>query len=169
MAVDANSYGASTGVERRVGDIVTSRAFSSTTVPTLGQVELAIDDIAAEMNTMLQGVGYTTPVSTGEVFARRWLQALNEDGAAAAILATMPQVAITITPEDASNRMAYYQRRYEEGLQRIEEGKLRVGRAQGKLHGLTAGAATSSDGATKLPLFRRGMDDAPGTRELTES
>lgn len=168
MAVDAASYGATTGVERRVGDLLTARALTSSTIPSLSQVELIIDDVAADLNTALQAAGYSVPVSTGDPYAHRWLQAVNEDGAAAAVLATMPVTAIRVSMDDAGNRANYYYQRFQDGLKRIDEGKLRITRTQTRLHGVASGAATDSDGNTKLPIFTRGMGRYPGTVSMTE-
>ena len=85
MAVGANSYGTVARVQSRVGDLVDSQAFTTTTKPTLAQVEELIDDVASLMNAELRAAGYTVPVANSgdDVEAFAWLRAANSAGAAA--------------------------------------------------------------------------------------
>ena len=171
MVTSSNSYGTSTGIERLVGDIFVSRTLSSTTVPTILQIDLIIDDIAAEMNVALAANGYTAPVSTADdPIPSRWLESINNWGAAAMVLGTLPMTAIAPGQEDAGvNRMEMYQAFFNRGMTRIADKKVAAARSRGRLAATFAGSQESSDGERKLPVFKRGMDRTPGTRNLTES
>lgn len=171
MATSTNSYGNTTGVERLIGDIVVNRAFSTTSVPTLGQVELIIDDVASEMNISLSANGYSVPVSTAsDPITHRWLESINNYGAAAITLGTLPMTAIAPGQEGAgANRMEMYMALYNRAINRIEEKKVRSSRSRERVSGIIyTGSQETTDGERKLPIFKRGADKTPGTRSLTE-
>jgi len=131
MATSSNSYGTTTGVERLTGDVVLNRAFSTTTVPTLLQVELAIDDIGADLNVALSANGYSVPVSTSDdAIVHRWLEGINNFGVAALVLGFIPMTAIAPGSEDAgTNRMEMYQAFFNRAITRIDEKKVRASKA----------------------------------------
>lgn len=169
MTVSTNSYGATTGIERLVGDVVISRGFTTTSIPSLAYVEGMIDQTAAELNRALAAAGYTAPVSTGETINRQWLAGINEYGAAALVLGSMPMTAISPGREDAGdNRLEMFQAFFNKALTTIKNQELSAGRSRGRLGAVFSGSQSDSDGNRKLPLFRRGMDDYPGSRSLTE-
>lgn len=171
MATSTNSYGNTTGVERLIGDIVINRAFSTTTVPTLNQVELMIDDIAAELNVALSANGYSVPVSTAsDPITHRWLEGINNYGAAALALGSLPMTAISPGQEDAgTNRMEMYQAFFNRAITRIEDKKVRASKSpRTRLGAVISGSQQTTDGDRKLPIFKRGADKTPGTRGLTE-
>ena len=172
MTVSTNSYGFSTGVEGLIGDLVVSRAFTTTTIPTLLQVERQIDLVAANLNRELQAAGFAVPVSTGasDDIARQWLVGINEMGASARLLAMLPMTAIAPDIEDGgANRMAFFQSEYIKALRDIRDNRLVATRARGRLSAVFSGSQEDSDGNQKEPLFRRGAYDTPGTRSLTDS
>lgn len=165
MATSTNTYGTSTGIERLVGDVFVARSITSTTIPSLTYVEGMLDQTAAEINRELQASGYTIPVSTGESVARDWVKSINEFGAAALVLGSMPMTAIAPGREDAgSNRMEMFQAYFNSGLKSIRENRLVSSRSRGRLGGVFAGSQEDSDNNRKLPIFTRGMDDYPGSR-----
>ena len=169
MPVSTNSYGASSGVEALIGDIVVSRVFNTTSIPNLVQVETEIDAKAADLNVELMASGYSVPVSTGDPIVRRWLQGVNEKGAAAAILGSMPLTAFAANAEDAgSNRMEMYMKDFTNALKRIRDNRVVASRSQNRMRNALAGSRTDSDGNVRLPLFSRGAYDYPGSRSLTE-
>ena len=170
MATSSDSYGNTTGVERLVGDIVQNRAFSTTTIPTLLQVELFIDDIGADLNVSLSANGYVVPTSTAnDPIVSRWLEGINNYGAAALVLGSLPMTAIAPGQEDAGvNRMEMYQAFFNRAITRIDDKKVRSSRSRGRLAAVMSGSQSDTDGERKLPIFTRGADSFPGTRTLTE-
>lgn len=170
MATSSNSYGTSTGIERLIGDIVVSRSFTTTTVPTLEQVELVVDDMAAELNRELSAAGYSVPVSTGaNPNEALWLKGINEKGAAAVLLGTIPLTAIVPGGEDAgSNRMEMYQHMFNAALTTIKENRIRAGRIRGRLGAVHSGSQTDTNDNRKKPFFTRGDNNTPSLRKLTE-
>lgn len=169
MATSTNSYGTSTGIAELVGDVVVARTFTSTSVPSLVYVEGMIDRTAAELNRALAAAGYTAPISTSETINRQWIAGINEYGAAALVLGSMPMTAISPGREEAgSNRMEMFQAFFNKALTTIKNQELSAGRSRGRLGAVFAGSQSDSDGNRKLPLFTRGQDDYPGSRSLTE-
>lgn len=152
-----------------MGDVVVSRSFTTTTVPTLDQVCLILDQTATELNRELDAAGYSAPVSTGDIIATEWLRNINEMGAAALVLGTLPITAITPESEDAgANRGQLYQGFYNRALTTIQEQRLRASRRRQRLGAVFSGSQSDSDNNRKLPLFKRSLTDFPATRRLTE-
>lgn len=171
MAVDANTYGSVAGVEKLVGDIVASRTFSASTVPTTTQVETILDDIAAEINSLLDTIGYTAKISSsGFPLAYNYVVAGNNYGAASVVLKTIPgQGSLGPEGEELGNvRANMYQSQLNRCLERIRKRELRAGMRAGRLANVFAGSQQDDDGNDKLPLFQRGQDDYPGSRSLIE-
>ena len=170
MAVDALTYGSVAGVERLVGDLVASRTFGASTVPTITQVELELDAVASDLNRELEASGYTVKVSSANnPVAYAFLTAANNYGAAARVLALLPVGAYNPEIEDmGTNRAEMYQRHLNHVLKTIRENRLKAGRLTERLAHLFCGGEETEDGEAKLPMFTRGMMDYPATRELTE-
>ncbi len=169
MTVAANSYGTATGIERLVGDVFVSRTISSTTIPSLTYVEGMIDQTAADLNRELAAAGYATPISTGQADAYAWARSINEQGAAALVLGSMPMTSISPGREDAgNNRLALFSAAFNKALSDIKDHRLVATRSRGRLGAVFAGSQTDSDSQRKLPLFRRDQDSYPGSRSLTE-
>ncbi len=170
MATSTNSYGTSTGVVRLIGDIFVSRAITTTTVPTTAQVDLTIDQIASELNRELAAVGFQVPVSTGtDPLTHAWLESINDMGAAALTLGSIPMTAIAPGSEDAgSNRMEMFQSFFNSALTSIRENRVVAARVRGRFQATFAGSQQDTDGNRKLPIFKRGADSFPGTKSLTE-
>lgn len=172
MAVDANTYAEHEDVERLIGDIVEDRTFNATTVPTLDQVEAELDNAAMDLNRELDQVGYTVPVSeTDYATAYGYLKAANAYGAAAVLLSTIP--ANVYNPDEeveqtGETRVITYGNKFKSALKAIRENRLRAGRRVNRLANVFAGSQEDDDGNTKLPIFTRGEDSYPGTRDLIE-
>ena len=169
MAVGANTYGTVVGIQRLIGDIVGARTFSAATVPTTTQVEAELDAVAMEINAHLDAFGYTGPIdSTVYPTAYGYMQAVNEYGAAARLLATIPSLAYDPEAEQGTSRPEMYERHLKRALTKIEKHQLRAGTWKAPLDVVYSGARLDSDGNVKLPLFTRTRDEYPGVRTLTE-
>ena len=176
MAVDVNSYGTILGVQSLVGDIplntTTARTFSTTTVPTLAQVEAYIDDVADELNSCLSDIGYIVPVvSATDPFAFGLLKRANNAGAAAMVLDSVPAESY-VTPGDetpARGRKEHFEQILRRVLKRITNETIAATKASGgtRLGDFTVGSSTDSDGNTKKPIFTRSKTDFPSSRSLT--
>lgn len=170
MALDDNTYGTVAGVERMIGDIVDSRTFAEGTVPTLVECEAALDAIADVINARLDYKGYTVPVD-GATYAAAYgvLEEANNNGAAARLLGTIPTQSYLPdeqSEEGGDTRAQMYERYLNQVLKQIDEDKLRAGRRKGLLADFRVGAAKDENGNVKEPLFRRRMDEYPGSRSL---
>ena len=177
MAVDANSYGTVAGIEAMVGDIPlntsTARTFSTTTVPTLAQVEGFIDDVADEINNTLEFVGYTVKVSsTDNPYAYGLLIRANNAGAAVMVLGSVPAEAYSSPNEDVpgQGRKAHLDSILRRALKTIRDEELSAAKISTgtRLSDLKIGSATDSDGNTKKPMFTRAWTDYPSSRSLTK-
>ena len=164
MPLDANTYGTVAGVERLIGDIVASRTFTISTTPTLAQAEAELDNVAADINSALDVMGYTVKVdSTNYPHAYNFLAAANEYGAAARLLGTIPTEAYD--PDEqmtdtGATRAQMYERYLNRALKRIWDRKLKAGMTTGRFSRLKSGAQE------KDPLYRRRMEEYPGARIL---
>lgn len=177
MAVGANTYGTVARVEALVGDVVASRTFGTGTIPTLVQVELLLDDVAAELHAALAEGGW--PIQTlanltiNAPRAVNWLALLNVYGACALVLQSLPYEAqASALPDAPPSRGNWFRKRFEDGIERIRTGNFLASMGltrTGRLEKIYAGSQENADGETKLPLFTRGMDDYPGSRSLTEA
>ena len=167
MAVGANTYGAVTGVQARVGDLVPSRAFSGSTTPTTTQVELFLDDVASEMNALMEGAGYTIPLVAGtNPSAYAWAASANEAGASVMVLDTHPDVSYDPdNPSPQASRKSSYAAIYKRFLTAISEGTFKADRDTTKLGRFTVGSYLDDDGKKKVPVFTRAMNDFPGSIE----
>ena len=170
MAIDSSSYGTKLGIERLCGDIVDSRTFGASTVPSETEMEAAIDAIADVLNARLDMVGYTVPVVLADFpYAYGLLEEANNNGAAARLLGSIPVQAYDPDEqmEDQGNtRAQMYERYLNQVLKMIDDRKIRAAMRKSRFADLRAGAATDSDGNTKDPLYRRRMGEYPGGRIL---
>jgi len=172
MTVGANTYGTVAEIQAMIGDIVASRTFSGSTVPSTTQVEAELDRVAAQLNSLLDVYGYTVPVnSTDYAAAYEALAAANNYGAAGRLLGTVP--AQVYDPdeqieESGTTRAQMYERYFNSMKSQIRKKELRAGMRQGRLSRVKSGGQEDADGNTKKPIFTRGMLDYPGTTTLTE-
>lgn len=167
MTVGANTYAEHEDVERLIGDIVESRTFTETTVPSLVQAEDELDNAAADLNRELDQVGYTVPVSeTDYPTAYAFLKAANAYGAAAVLLTVVPSEGYEPTEEVETpgvTRAQTYANKFKSALKAIRENRLRAGRRVGRLSRAFAGSQEDDLGNEKEPIFTRGMDTYPGS------
>lgn len=172
MAVDDYTYAAVTDVQRLIGDIVTGREFAADTVPTTTQVENELDNVAAELNALLDMKGYTVKVSeTNYPHAYNALKAANAYGAAARLLATVPTEAYDPDEEmvdTGSSRAQMYERYLNQMKKQIRKYEIRAGMRANRMSRTKAGAATNEDGTDRDSVFKRGMLDKPGATPDTE-
>lgn len=172
MAVGANTYGTVAGIQRLIGDIVESRTFAVGTVPSLVEVEAQLDLVAAEINAELDQAGYVVPqVSASWPSAYDFLKAINEYGAAAVLLGTVPAEVYDPDAEVTSGgttRIQMYSAKFRSGLKRISDQKLRAGRRLRRLERVFAGSEEDEDGNAKDPFFTRGMHDYETNIETEE-
>jgi hypothetical protein len=173
MTVGANTYGTVAGIERLIGDIVDDRAFTILTTPSLAQAEAELDNVAGELNARLDGAGYSVPVVEVDYpAAYKYLQAANEYGASARLLATIPSHSYESAEEvevTGTSRAQTYENLLKRALKMIDDKKLRAAMWLSPYDLFISGSQYDSDGNTKKPLFTRDRDNYPGTRILTDA
>lgn len=175
MALNSYTYGTVAGVHRRVGWLTKGRAFfAGDTLPTLEEVEGALDNIAAEIHTYMATSSY--PIETNATLTttyprvQAWLKMLNEDGAAAVLCMINP---IAGNPDESqqSNPGTFWNKKYTKGLELIAKdgiSKLGLDKSTTNASMLFSGSSEDSSGNTKKPIFTRAMSDYPASRDLTE-
>ena len=180
MSIATGTYAEVQDVETRIGDLVSGRVFTATTTPTIGQVEQALDNVAARINGTLDGAGYTAPISEDDYpYAFAWARAANSAGAAAEVLNYLPGQALTVaraggvTDEDESspnlNRRSGLMAELNAFLKAARDGTIRATRTVAKTARFKAGSATDADGNLTKPAFTRGAFDYPGGAVRTEA
>lgn len=176
MALSARTYGTVERTKDRIAEIFEGRSPSPATVPSVAEIERALDDIASEIHMALAEAGYAVETSatlnTDAPRVLEWLRHANSVGAALLVLESMPAEAVT--PEDEQGVQTRAQRlfsRYKRLMAMIPGRALEqfgLTKARKLTQGLYVGSHLDSDGNTKLPLFKRGMTSFVGTRDLTE-
>lgn len=157
-------YGTKEGIERLIGDIVSGRKFSTSTVPTIVQVEAELTNVAAEIDNALDSMGYTIPVDqVSYSHAYNFLKAANEYGAAARLLATIPTEAYD--PDEqmqdiGQTRAQMYERHLKNALKLIWELKIRAGRQYNRFELLRYNAPEA--------IYKRGMLEMSGQYDEDE-
>jgi len=68
--------------------------------------------------------------------------------------------------DTGATRPQMYERYLNQVLKMISEGKIRAGMRKRMMADLRVGASKDEDGDLKEPLFRRRMDEYPGSRTL---
>jgi|TARA_Y100000310_G_scaffold94472_1_gene92121 hypothetical protein len=175
-ATKFSTYGSVSDVEGLIGDIVDSRTFTESTIPSSETVQKLLDGVAAEINTNLAHEGYQAPVrfseSEQDAHAYRRLVYANAAGAAARVLSTLPMESYTFPEETRSggDRREMLDRELWHLLQDIRKRRFKATRDVGILAEFFAGSLTDrAAGETKEPLFTRGKFDYPGSRVLQDS
>lgn len=176
MALNDYTYSTTARVQALVGDLAESRTFSTTTAPTLAEVETMQDDVASEIHAALAKEGYpvntSSAVSTAAPRVHAFLRTINTYGAAALILMTMPSESTSPEAEESStSRANVYRKRYTDGLKQIAGPtieRLGLARTTTRTTNFRAVQRLNSDGDVKAPFFKRGQHDIAGSRELTE-
>lgn len=172
MTIDSYSYGTEAGCEQKAGWVVPDRDFDATSVPSDTEVHNIIDTVASEIHQALAEAGYPiqtkSDVTTNAPRAVKWLEQLNELGAAADIIQNF---GIAGDPEDNSRPAGYWRKRFEDGLKRIRGGALShlgLSRDRDLSAYLVGTSYKNTDGDIKKPFFKRGQFNAPGSTALTE-
>lgn len=159
------SYANIEDVQARVGDLVSSRLFTSSTVPSNVEVENVLDGVAAEFDAELAGAGYATPLDEiTDNTAHQWARRAQAAMASAYVLNFYPGAALD--PEDASplsNRRSGLFAEGERFLAAVREGRLKATRDVTRLGRVKVGSATDSNGNKTKSTFRRDMFDYPGS------
>ncbi len=171
MAVAANTYGTNVKVEARIGDIVNARNFSESTIPTRGEVELLLDDVASVMNAQLSAKGFTVKVSSSDVHAFNSLVTANVAEASAQILAAhFPGEAFDPdNPARFIGRAANFHAIYRDVMDMVEDGTLPATRSvSGEIPKAVNTGRLNSQGNVKKPLFTRTLHEYPSVRSTTE-
>lgn len=103
----------------KVQGMLPAFTLDGTSVPTSTQAQVLIDEVAAEIETVLAGAGVTVPVTTPDYFVTR-LSILNAYGATAAILkAAYPEA----TGPGENPAYAFWESRYKMGLAALRKGE----------------------------------------------
>jgi hypothetical protein len=164
------AYGSVAGIEGLVGDVVEDRTFTLGTVPSYDTVTELLEGVASALNVELSQQGYQTPVrAVDDPVTYQYLSYVNNAGAAARVLSTMPMESYVMPDEDQSggDRRQMLDRELSHAIRRIQSQELPATRSTGMLSRVFAGSQENSDGNTKNPLFTRGMTDYPSSRSLT--
>jgi len=101
-----------------------TRTYGAATTPTITQVQAYVDQIAGEIDTVLQGRGLAVPITTPAVFVT-FLKQLNAVGAAAMAERAMFPEAQGMMGGTAASAMHWKQ--YTDGLKWLREGNLPTG------------------------------------------
>lgn len=127
--------------------------YATTTKPTLAQVEGFITNVAAELNAVISGRGYTTPIDDTE--ALKVLKQYNSCGAAA-----MAEEAATSVSAGRSEHTDSLWEKYQDGLKLIKTGAVKLG-AEATSEGRQTPQGEfnlDADGNEHDPVFERDMD-----------
>jgi hypothetical protein len=151
-------YGTKEGIERLIGDIVSGRKFSTSTTPSISQVEAELTNVAAEIDNALDAMDYVVPVDvTTDPHAYAFLKAANEYGAAGRLLATIPTEAYDPGEQMAdigNTRAQMYERHLKNALKLIWELKLRATMVHSRMSKLRSSAPDA--------IYKRGMLEMSG-------
>jgi hypothetical protein len=157
MAIAAHSYGGAAGVAAFVKHLTdkTSGLFTTTTKPTLAEVEGFLDQQSAQLNAWLAAYQYVIPVSQAD--AKLLLDKFANIGAAG--LAELTQRAAGYAKNPENNRENVFLAQFEKAQAFIASGSLAsLGAAQsaaaGPFLGLFTGGKTAGGQALR-PIFRR--------------
>ena len=167
MAVDTNTYGTVERVMDRLGDLYEDGEPSTIDRMNKSQVERHLDDVASEMNSLLEAYGYVAPISSStDEFAFEYARTANVAGACVAVLNSMPGLSFDPESPDeaAGNRRAGFQATYNRWVQRVENRTIKAAKTTGLIDRFRVGSATDrKTGDEKKPAFTRAMFDFPGS------
>lgn len=165
-------YGSVAGVESKIGDMVSSRTFTDTTVPSFQEIQELVDGVAHELNMELLQQGYQVPVrGADDPIAYQHLVYVNNCGAAARALSTLPMESYVFPDNEGAggDRRTMWDRELWHAIQRIRKQEFKATTTTSPSDNFIAGSRTDRDtGEVKNPLFKRNMTDFPGTRVLQE-
>lgn len=170
MAISANTYAEHDRVETRISDVLVGGLFTTGTRPTLAQAEQILDDVAAQMNAILESSGYTAPVTSADQIALDYCESANAAGACVQIFQSFPSEAWDPdTPDPQRNRISGLASEFDKWVKMVEAKKLNATRNHSRTHNFIVGAARDREtGDLNNPLFDRGSDSYPGRVSLTD-
>jgi hypothetical protein len=160
------AYATATRVETLVGDVITDRKFTATTIPSVTEVNQFLTATGAEIDAALDFAGYTTPVSiTTDAIAYEFVTQLNAIGGAMYVLAQMPAQSYTEPGEESPSqgRRQFLQQQWQRGIKRIEDKRLKASGLSDNRNLVKSGSSKDSDGVLKYPTFKRDLFDFPGS------
>ncbi len=166
-----STYGSVAGVESKIGDMVSNRTFTDTTVPSFQEIQELVDGVAQELNMELLQQGYQVPVrGADDPVAYQHLVYVNNCGAAARALSTLPAESFEFAQDGVGgDRRTMWDRELWHAIQRIRKQEFKATTTTSPSDNFIAGSRTDRDtGEVKNPLFKRDMTDFPGTRVLQE-
>ena len=157
MTVSARSYGTANGVAVRCGQYVddTTGLFTTSTHPTLAQVETFINQISGLMNAALAAAGFTVPIAAAYADAVQAITGIVEEYSADLVLATGMQGRFYSESFQRSgmNRMAFIAKELTEWVLAYAPG---LGAPQGSSTLYEFGYRDADDaGDAVVPLFQR--------------
>ena len=162
-----STYGSVYGVESKIGDMVSSRTFTDTTVPSFQEIQELVDGVASELNMELLQQGYQVPVrGVEDPIAYQHLVYVNNCGAAARALSSLPMESYLQPNEGAAggDRREMWDRELWHAIQRIRRQEFRATRSTELAANFISGSRTDRDtGEVKNPVFTRDLFDFPGT------
>ena len=168
MAVDVYSYGTVAGTHDKCGWVIPGRAaFGAATIPTETEVENIIDTVCSQIHAKMAEAGYLVDLKANILAnaprAVKWLERLNECGAAAEIIMTF---AIAGDPEREMDPSGYWRKVFENGLKMIS-GRFLSDLGMSKSHSLSdhlvATWVLDDKGNAKESAFKKGMWTVPGS------
>jgi hypothetical protein len=170
QTIRSSIYGDVQGVEDRIGDIVTSRVFTDSTIPSYDVVERWVETVSSEVNVELIENGYQVPISAvDDPQAYEAIREAVHSGAAARVLASNPAEVYSFPDENSQggNRRTMLDRELWHMILRIRDHRLPATRSGSFTVRTYSGAYENREtGETKYPLFTRGKFDYPSSRKL---
>jgi len=161
------AYATEGEVEVLVGDVVNSRNFTDSTVPTTSQVALFITQRDALLDNALSMVGYSTPVTlAADPNAYNLLVHASSCGVASDVMAAFFPMMSFAEGGEPIGRYAHFRSTFDAAVKLIRSGGLSA--SISATSRIFTGSQENSDGETKQPLFKRGIFDYPGSRILSE-
>jgi len=133
------------------------RTYGASTTPTSTQVEALIEQVAVEIDALLQAQGYTVPVTTPDNFVN-FLKYVNAYGAASLAEASMfPE---TTEPGETAH-WQYLEKKYQSFIKAIREGEIPSSLSPGDTALNVASYYTEMDDQDDFPdpAFRKRAED----------
>lgn len=167
MTLDANTYGTVQRVMDRLGDLFPDGEPSTIDRLSNQQVERALDDVAAEMNALLEVSGYVVPIDSADwPTAYNYARTANVAGACVQVLNSMP--GLSFDPENpdemAGNRRGAFAAQYKRFMEAVRKQEILAAKTVSIADRFKVGSATDrKTGDEKVPAFSRAMFDFPGS------
>ena len=152
-------YGSIVGVTNLIGDIVAGREFNADSDPSINTVNQILTGVDAEINIELKQNGYVSPIDENAGVTYDYLVYINNCGAAARVLSTLPHESYSLPDENRSggDRRTMLDRELWHGIQRIRRQEFPSARDEGFIRQVFSGSQDSE------PRFSRGMFEDTST------